>query len=495
MDDLDVIVIGGGMGGLVAAGLLAAQGMRVVLFEREDRVGGYVGGFFRGGFYFDATGAFVSAVAPGNEFHRILRELGVVDDLVFLPVRTVWNIYPDFDLKIDYQDPAAHIRGVKTAFPEHAQAIDDYEALTLKLGREFVTFESAPFWKKLLLPVSFPTLFQYARRSHADIFEKLFRNDPDMALALSAMPTSLPPSALSYAFVAVLWAKVLKSGVFYPKGGMKRLIDVISEGIQRLGVTIVCSKEVSRVLIQDKKAIGVGLSDGSEVRARWIISNGNPFDMERRLLPEGYTLYGRMHRLGRSKPSLSALLFYIQLKQEDLPPDWPYFVSVHTSKDLEAMHQALEKGSMEAGLHMVITTPSLMDSSLAPSGHHSLKVLVHAPPMDLFEKNYGTPASFNRLQRLVFSEIRNRTGLDLPSCVLAMETATPATLYRRTGNEQGAMYGLDAACGQVGPLRPPNRTAIKNLICAGHYTHPAHGIVGSAMSGAFASKIVLARRG
>jgi phytoene dehydrogenase-like protein len=71
-----------------------------------------------------------------------------------------------------------------------------------------------------------------------------------------------------------------------------------------------------------------------------------------------------------------------------------------------------------------------------------------------------------------------------------VEHATPGTLFKRTGNEEGAMYGLDAACGQVGPQRPPNRTAIENLIMVGHYTHPAHGIVGSAMSGAFVSKII-----
>ena len=185
------------------------------------------------------------------------------------------------------------------------------------------------------------------------------------------------------------------------------------------------------------------------------------------------------------------MLFYIKLKQKDLPPDWPYFVSINTSNDLEEMSTSLESGSMENGLHMVITTPSLLDPSLAPPDHHSLKVLVHAPRVDLFEKIYGTDKSFEQLQNHVFSEIRAFSGLDLLSHSLSVEHATPGTLFRRTGNEGGAMYGFDAACGQVGPQRPPNRTALKHLLCAGHYTHPAHGIVGSAMSGSFASKIVL----
>ncbi len=492
MNKPDVIVIGGGIGGLVCAGLLAAQGKQVTLFERDDKVGGYVTGFTRDGFYFDATGAFVSAVSPGAEFHNILSELGVIDELTFLPINAIWNIYPGVDLRLNYQDPAAYLEGVKRRFPEQADALDAYGALTAGLGREFVAFENAPLWKKLLLPFSFPTLFRYVRKSHADIFKKFFDNQPHIPLALSALPTSLPPSLLSYTFVAVLWAKVLKSGVFYPRGGMAAMSDALFGCVKRHGVEIACSREVTRILIQGQKAVGVGLADGKEIYTKWIIANSNPFHLQR-LLPKGRNLYGRMHRLERFRPSLSAVLFYIKLPQEHLPPDWPYFVSINTRNDLEAMHHALERGSMEHGLHIVITTPSLMDPSLAPPGHHGLKVLVHAPRADLFDKSYGPDKAFERLQELVFSEIRAYTGLDLSSHALSVEKATPGILLKRTGNEGGAMYGLDAACGQVGPQRPPNRTAVENLLCAGHYTHPAHGIVGSAMSGSFVSKIILAR--
>jgi phytoene dehydrogenase-like protein len=52
------------------------------------------------------------------------------------------------------------------------------------------------------------------------------------------------------------------------------------------------------------------------------------------------------------------------------------------------------------------------------------------------------------------------------------------------------MYGLDAALGQVGPGRPPTKTALKNLLWVGHYVRPAHGIVGSGLSGSFAANII-----
>ena len=479
------------MGGLVSAGLLAARGKKVVLFEKQERVGGYVTGFMRDGFYFDATGAFVAAVQPGEAFHRILSQLGVTDDLSFIPIGDVWNIYPGFDLRLNYQDPASHVESIRSRFPDLMDGIDEYEQLTQRLGQEFLGFETAPLWRKLLLPFSFPTLFKYARKSHGDVIQQIFQENPDIRLALSALPTSLPPNLLSYAFVAVLWAKVLKSGVYYPKGGMNNLTKAIARGIKKKGVEIVCNQEVRRIIIRNRRATGVMLSNGEQVNGDWIIASSNPYEIEARL-SEPQALYSRMHRLQRFSPSLSAILFYIKIKQAHIPDDWPYFVSIHTTKNLEAMHRGLESGSLDAGMHVVITLPSLLDPSLAPAGFHSLKVLVHAPRSDRFDRKYGSDAAFDKLKRHIFTKIQEYSGLDLMACAESIESAGPNVLKRYTGNAGGAMYGLDAACGQVGPLRPPNRTSIKNLLCAGHYTQPAHGIVGAAMSGEFASKVVLA---
>ena len=478
------------MGGLVSAGLLALQGIRVLLLEKESKVGGYVTGFWRKDFYFDATCAFVSACGPEGDLYTIFKDLGLSDELAFLPIPEVWNLYPDFDVRTGYQNPMAYLEGVKKRFPEHRKALESYGALTARLGSEFLDFEQAPWWKKVLLPFFFPTLFRYARKSHAEILHKFFDNDPGMTLALSTLPTTLPPSALSYVFVAVLWAKVLEGGVFYPRGGMLALSEALAKSIRAHGGEIACEHEVTRILAKDRKTIGVGLANGTEIHANWVIADINPFQGER-LLPKNLQLYRRMHRLKRYSPSLSALLFYVALPAESLPPGWPYFVSLHTTSDMEAMANGLEMGSMEQGLHIVITTPTLLDSSLAPSGHHSLKVIVHSPRADLFEKHYGSAKALDQLQSQIFSIICSYTGLDIKSHALFVERATPSTLLRRTGNEGGAMYGLDAACGQVGPQRPPNRTALDNLLWVGHYTHPAHGIVGCGMSGCFAAKIII----
>jgi phytoene dehydrogenase-like protein len=485
--------MGGGVAGLTAAALLAVRGLKVHLLEKEAKVGGYVTGFRRKGFYFDATSAFLAACLPGSAFHAILAELGIDRHLAFLPIPAIRNVYPGFQLHVDYRSPEAYVKAVAERFPQHAAGLAAYAELTSRVGREFLAFEQARFWQRMLLPFCFPALFRYARFSHGAVLRKLFGDDPEVVLALSALPTTLPPSALSYAFVAVLWAKVLRDGVFYPKGGMVRLTQALEHAVRENGGTVTCGKEIRRIERRTGRATGVRLQDGSRIEADWIIGAFNPYQGER-LLQGGGRLYRGMHRLSRYRPASSALLFYTALPPGSLPKDWPYFVSICTENDLEANAVSLEQGSLEEGLTMVITTPTVLDPELAPPGHHSLKVMVHAPRAGLFEGRYGNAAALEGLRERIFGKIRAATGLDLARCALFVETATPMTLMRRTGNEEGAMYGLDAACGQVGPGRPPNRTALDNLLWVGHYTRPAHGIVGSALSGSFAADILQPRQ-
>ncbi|MCP4666644.1 MAG: hypothetical protein GY849_09770, partial [Deltaproteobacteria bacterium] len=205
---------------------------------------------------------------------------------------------------------------------------------------EFLDFENASSWRKILLPLFFPTLFRYARKSHGEILKHFFGHDHRISLALSALPTTLPPGQLSYAFVAVLWAKVLGSGVFYPKGGMQALSNGLKGALHRHGAEIMCQEEVTAIRTKGRKAVGVALSSGKEIRAGWIIADINPFKGEG-LLSKKRNIFGPMRPLKRYTPSLSALLFYAALPAGRLPAAWPYFISIHTSHDQEKMSAAL----------------------------------------------------------------------------------------------------------------------------------------------------------
>lgn len=483
-----VLIMGGGMAGLSAGALLAKRGFKVTLLEKQEKTGGYVSGFRRDDFYFDATGSFLAACLPGSEFYAIFKELGIAGQLDFIQIPAIRNIYPTYELNLDYKNPLIYVEALKKEFPHQKEALTKYATLTAKLGREFLAFEQAPVWKKCLLPVLYPTLFKYARHSHGTIIHHFLGDHDEISHGLSALPTTLPPSKLSYIFVAVLWAKVLNDGVFYPKGGMVKLTDILAKAITDNGGTIVNHCGITEIKTDGKQVVEIFTSDNKGYRADWYIGAMNPY-LGQSMLSGTTKLYGKLFDLDQYTISPSAVLFYLGVKESALPLDWPYFVSLHTGKNPELETEAIDEGNFKDGMHLVITTPSLLDPDLAPKGFHSMKILVHTPHLKKFKAQF-TPENITNLQKMVFEVIRDRTDLNLGSTVVLNVSATPETLHLRTDNAEGSMYGFDAATNQVGPRRPPTKTRLKNLLWIGHYTRPAHGIVGAGLSGSFAANII-----
>jgi len=144
---------------------------------------------------------------------------------------------------------------------------------------------------------------------------------------------------------------------------------------------------------------------------------------------------------------------------------------------------------------VIVTIPTLLDSSLAPGGHHIVRIMTPAPYA--FRNGWGwhnrsryrtiKEEVAQRLIRLV--ETRYIPGLS--ERIKVIEAATPCTLERYTANERGATYGLAPTPGQIGVGRPANKTPLRGLYLAGHYTRPSHGIVGAALSGRFAADAIM----
>ncbi len=487
----DVVIIGTGMGGLTAGALLAKRGLKVLLLEKGSQPGGYVVSFRKDGFTFDATGVFVGGCEPGGEFDALLREVDV--HLEFKRIDSIRNIYPGFEIALPTGGFNHYTERLKAMFPEEKRGIDHYERTISRIGAEVKALSRIKWYEKALFPLFFRNLVRLSGTSHKAILDRLFKGH-ELKIALSSLPVTVPPSRLSFLFVATFLNKVISTGAYYPKGGMGVISKALADSIERRGGGIRYRTEATRILSQGNKVTGVVTHEGEVIEAPMVISNVGLHQTYRRLLSEA-SPSSFAKKLNRLEYSLSNFIVYLGVRADAEINSLPFFTYLRSISDLEEEYRMLRKDEIPENPTLIMTVPSLIDPSLAPEGAHAVKLLCLAP--------YGYRNGWNRTNRRSYQAIKkemaqrlityveSRVVPGLKGKILFYEAATPITLERYTANERGAMYGLSATPKQFGRYRPSNRTPIKGLYLAGHYTRPSHGIVGAAISGSFTARMIL----
>jgi len=488
----DVIVIGAGMGGLTAATLLAKEGCKTLLLEKENQVGGYVVSFKRDGFTFDATGAFVGGCQEGGELHRILEEMGIHEKVQFIPIRHIRNIYPGFEVHLQPGGFLSYSEALFDLFPKEEKGLKTYLSLIKRIGEEIKSYSEITAIRKIFFPFYFRNLVRFHRSSHQTILDKLFKGQ-EIKMALHSLPVTEPPSRLSFLFLAVLINKALMEGVFYPKGGMGKISEAMADAFRQTGGDLHLQREVEEILIRDGRVDGIRAKDGKTFQSSLVVSDVNPNLLVKMLPFEFRKPFEK--KIQHFEYSLSCFILYIATDLDLKAMDLPYFTYLRFLSDLEEEDRILRRGEIPRNPTMMVSIPTILDPTLAPPRQHILSVLTNVPYH--YQGKWGG-GNFERYRHIkeefsqkILRQLESKLIPGLRDHLLFYEAATPLTLERYTGNEMGAMYGLASTTHQVGNLRPPHQTVIPGLFQVGHYTRPSHGIVGTSLSGSFAAKTIL----
>jgi len=488
----DAIVIGSGMGGLTTASLLAKRRLKVLLLEKEKQVGGYVVSFKRNGFTFDATGAFVGGCQVGGELYQILKEIGAHDEVEFIPIHHIQNIYPGFEVHLHQGGLHSYTEALLNLFPEEEKGLNAYLSLVKKIGEEVRSYSEMTLLKRIFFPFYFRNLVRFHKSSHKTILDNLFRGG-EIKMALHTLPATEPPSRLSFLFVATLINKALIEGVFYPKGGMGKISKAIAQSFCQCGGELNIQMEVEQILIKEGRVEGVLAKDGKVFQSPRVISNINPNHMVKMLPSEFQKLL--LKKTMHFEYSLSCFILYIATDLDIKNMDLPFFSYLRFLSDLEEEDRIFRRGEIPNHPAMIVSIPTLLDPSLAPPKQHLIKVLVNVPYHYQEAWGKGDPGKCKRIKeefsQKILQQLEAKLVPNLRTHLLFYEAATPLTLERYTGNEMGAMYGLASTPQQIGNLRPSHQTPIPGLFQVGHYTQPSHGIVGASLSGLFTARMIL----
>ncbi|MEM8610991.1 MAG: NAD(P)/FAD-dependent oxidoreductase [Cyanobacteria bacterium P01_H01_bin.105] len=482
MESYDVVVIGSGIGGLVAAGLLARYGRRVLVCESHTLPGGAAHAFKRQGFTFDSGPSFYCGLADPtscNPLREVLNALGEsIEAIAYDPLG--YYHFPDRTLAV-YGNAERYQASLAEFSPRAAQELKQLTQKMLAIYRPLGSIPTlalrADGWLLPLLAQRFPQamlqLLPQLRglgRSMGDFVDETV-TDPwlrqliDLECFLLSGMKAHETVAPEMAF---MFGERAESVIDYPIGGSGALIDALIRGLKRWGGTLRLGTHVDKIWIEKKQVQGVILKTGERLRADRVISNATLWDTYHQLLNETDLPTGYRQKSLNTPAIDSFMHLHLGIRAEGLDDLTIHHVVVHdTNKDITT-----------PGNTCMISIPSVLDPSMAPAGHHGVHAYTLEPwsswrkDTDYEAHKEAKAQPLIRALQKVIPDICDRITLKL--------IGTPLTHQRFLRRHQGT-YGPAIAAGKG--FFPGCKTPIKGLYRVGDSTLPGIGVPAVAASG------------
>ncbi len=493
-----VAIIGGGIGGLAAAALLAARGVPVTLLERQPAVGGKLRKV-------DAAGHPVEAGPTVFTMAQVFREIFAaagadLDSEVRLRRADVLarHAWPDGSTLDLHADAARTIDAIgRFAGAEAARA---YAGFAAEARRIHDTLAEAFLWRPRTNPLGLtfrlglrrlPEL--QATRPYETMWNALgghFR-DPRLRQLFARYATYCGADPFRAPATLMLIAHVETSGVWLVDGGLSRVAEALAAVAARHGAAIRTGAEVAEILVAAGRACGVRLASGEVVSARAVIANCDPSAIGSGRL--GSAAQRAVRQVPPGARSLSSLTLMA--------------CGVASGFDLQhhnvffSADYAGEFRDIRAGRLPVRPTVYLCAQDRGPTGARMgeadgafdaaaerVQIIVNAPATG----DTGRPdeREIRQCEDAIWTCLQ-RSGLcfqPLPGAIVRVTPSDYEQLFPSTG---GALYGRASHGWAASFLRPGSASRIPGLYLAGGACHPGPGVPMAAASGRLASEAVL----
>ena len=508
----DVVIVGGGHNGLVAAAYLARNGLDTLVCERRDVIGGAAVSEHPFGPDFTVTSlSYVVSLLPPD----LVRDLRLASH--------GYHVYPQgpyFAPRADGRylqlpnDPAARRAEIGKFSARDAAAYDGYEAHLARIGAVFGPMldeipprlgsrRPADLWRQGLLLRHLRKLdtrgavdvTRLLTGSIADLVERYFESDAMRGvLAVSGViGTWAGPRSAGTAYVMLhhhIGDTGGQAGAWgFPRGGMGGVSAALGAAARSFGAEIRTGAEVASIRTRAGQVTGVTLASGQEIDAATVVTTAHPQISFLRLLdpaalPADFVadIRGWQTRSGTVKINLALDRLPVFASHPDADPQihGGTIVLAESLDDVEDAFQQAVSGRPSSAPFADICIPSVFDDSLAPAGQHVMSMFTQWVP-----HGYADEPDDDALAAYADRVIARMETVapGFTDSVLHRQVIGPHQMQQEYGLVGGNIFHGELSLGQMFHARPAAgyadlRTPLRGLYQAGSATHGGGGVTG-----------------
>lgn len=486
----DIVIIGSGLGGLVCGVVMAKEGKKVCVLEKNIQYGGNLQTFSRNKAIFDTGVHYIGSLEKGQNLHRYFEYLGIMKELKLLQMDKDGYDLITFD---DDETVYRHAQGFEVfgqsladQFPEEKEAIEKYVKKLVE------TCESFPLFKLKFDTNYNPSIME---ESVSDVLNSLTTNERLKVVLLGSgfLYGSVKPNT-PFAVHALSVGSYIQSAWRCINGG-SQITKALVKQLRNHGGEIYKRTEVIRAEVENERLKAVFDQNGNRYEAETFISNIDP-KLTLKIIGKQHFKKNYINRIENQTPYISVFSLYIVFKKEAFP-----------YRNHNIYHFRNQENVLAATNYTPAEWPENYMLSFAPShkqkdSAESMTALtyMHFDEVKEWEATFNTAADENiRSER--YQQWKNekteqflrkieKKYPDIREKILSINASSPLSYRDYIGVENGSLYGYEKDASNPFRTMLTPQTKIPNLWLTGQSIN-MHGIVGVTIGAMLTCKYLL----
>ncbi len=478
-------VIGAGLAGLVFGAMAVKDGHEVVIYDKNPVPGGVLALCEVGEYRFEQGPLLMCDLLPGEPMSELLAQFGIRLDLM----RADRNVeMPDYSMRRPetYEGPYWRRERLKRLFPHDAAGLDRYYRFYDNMMRVRYRLNRKPSpGNTLALIASYLPVARYSRMTAQQVVEHFFSDEKLQALYTGILADycadprevwglAVPLTNLETGFDDRIPleknGKHFLGGFGYIRGGCQKIAEALADYITKNGGEIKLNTVVERVLIENGKAAGVLLADGSRVKADVVAGCGSGKDFFGKTVGMEHLDDAYRRILETYRPMEAVFMVHVGVDFDPAEALGTALCYCYGSYDLPRATERLRAGNYHDGEDgFLLFVPSYHAPEFAPEGRHCLTVYTVAP--DTLREGSWEDEKEKFANHLLERAERYLPGLRRHITVKKIMTAAD---YRELTHMSKSSFG-----GTVPIWRqknPPHKTPVKDLWFIGQQSENGGGL-------------------